>query len=76
MPYHFKEPTMEAYNGTSDLFDYMESFRSLILHQGMLDALMCKTFLTTFKKVARAWYTQLLPRLIHFFEEFNYWFTV
>lgn len=57
MPHHFKALAMEAYNGTSDPFDYLESFKSLMLFQRALDALICKTFPITFKEVARAWYT-------------------
>lgn len=54
VPHRFKTPIMEAYDGISDLFNHLESFRSLILLQGALNALMCKTFLIAFKKVARA----------------------
>lgn len=47
VPRHFKAPAMEAYDGTSDPFDHIESFRSHMLLQGISDALMRKTFLTT-----------------------------
>lgn len=62
---------MKAYDGTSDLFNYLESFRFLMLLQGTLDALMCKTFPATFRKVVRFWYTQLQSGLILSFKKFG-----
>lgn len=54
---YFKEPTTMANDGTSDPFDHLENFRSLMLLQGALDVLMYKNFLTTVREVASAWYT-------------------
>lgn len=50
MPHYLKAPTMEDYNGTSDPFDHLESFRSLMLLQGVLDSLMCKALLLPSRK--------------------------
>lgn len=71
VPRHFKAPAMKAYDSTTDLFDNLESFKSLILLQGIYDALMYKSFPTTFKEVTRGWYTQLLSGSIHSFKEFD-----
>lgn len=59
VPCNFKALVMEAYDGITDPFDYLESFKSLMLLQGPSDVLICKSFLITFRKVVRAWYTQL-----------------
>lgn len=65
---------MEAHDGTTDPFDHLENFRSLILLQVVFDSIMCKSFLTPFRKVARAWYARLPQGLIYSFKKFGHQF--
>ena len=61
-PKGFKLPTMDSYDGMVDLIDHLEMFRTSISIQGVDDAIMCKAFPATLKKVARFWLSLLPPR--------------
>lgn len=65
---------MEAYGGSTDPCDHLESFKALILLKEVFDALICKSFLTIFKDAARAWCTRLPLDSISSFEEFDWKF--
>lgn len=53
VPHYFKALAREAYGGTSDSFDHLESFKSLMLLHGVSNILMYKMFPITFRKVVR-----------------------
>lgn len=75
MPRRFKAPTLKAYDSTTNPFNHLENFKSLMLLQGASDDLICKSFPTTFRKMVRAWYTRLPSRSIHSSKEFGHQFT-
>lgn len=62
---------MGTFDGSIDPCDHLESFKALMMLQETFDTLMYKTFLITFRDVARAWYTRLPLDSINSFEEFG-----
>ena len=52
----FKMPHVEPYDGFTDPFDHLESYKALTTIQGATDALLCIDFSATLRKAARAWY--------------------
>ena len=69
IPVWFKMPQMELYDGTMDLYDHLERYRTLMMIQGAIDPLMCLSFPTTLQKSAWAWYSGLAPESIVSFEQ-------
>ena len=49
----FRMPQMEAYDGSKDPLDHLESFKTLLHLQGVADKIMCRAFPTTLKGLAR-----------------------
>ena len=68
-PKGFKLPTMESYDGTVDLIDHLEMFCISMSIQGVGDAIMCKAFPATLKKVTMSWFSSLPPRSISIFKK-------
>lgn len=48
----FKMPQVNLYDGTLDLLDHLESYKSLMMIQGISNALLCIAFSATLCKVA------------------------
>ena len=53
IPSKFCMPQVEAYDGSKDLLDHLESFKTLMHLQGVADEIMCWAFPTTLKGLAR-----------------------
>ncbi|XP_010259737.1 PREDICTED: uncharacterized protein LOC104599072 [Nelumbo nucifera] len=70
LPQHFKAPTLEMYDGTSDPDDHLESFRALMILYGYSDVLTCRTFQATFRGAAHHWFSNPPPRSISSWEQF------
>ena len=51
----FRMPQVEAYNGSKDPLGHLESFKTLMHLQGVVDEIMCRAFPTTLKGPARVW---------------------
>ena len=49
LPAKFRIPQVEAYDGSRDPFDHLESFKTLMHLQGVPDENMCRAFPTTLK---------------------------
>ena len=62
---------MENYNEYKDPLDHLESFKTLMHLQGVLDEIMCKAFPTTLKGPTRVWFNKLTPNSISTFKELN-----
>ena len=69
IPSRFRIPQIDPYDGISDPRDHMENYKALMMIQGASDALLCLAFLTTLRKMARAWYSGLEPRSIQSFRQ-------
>ena len=53
LPQKFRMPQIESYDGVKDLLDHLETFKTLMHLQGVLDEIMCRAFPTTLKDAAR-----------------------
>ena len=66
---------MENYNEYKDPLDHLESFKTLMHLQGVLDEIMCRAFSTMLKGPARIWFSRLMPNSIGTFKELSAQFT-
>ena len=64
-------PQVEAYDGSKDLLDHLESFKTLMHLQGVADEIMCRVFPTMLKGLARVWFSRLMPNSISTFKELS-----
>ena len=53
LPPKFRMPQVEAYDGSKDPLDHLESYKTLMHLQGVADKIMCRAFPTTLKGPAR-----------------------
>ena len=53
LPLKFQIPQVESYDGSKDPLDHLESFKTLMHLQGVVNKIMCKAFPTTLKGPAR-----------------------
>ena len=70
-PTKFRMPQVESYNGSKDLLDHLESFKTLMHLQGVVDEILCRAFPTTLKGLARVWFSKLTPNSISTFKELS-----
>jgi len=75
-PSKFRMPQMENYDGSKDLLDHLESFKTLMHLQGVPDEIMCRAFPTTLKGFTRIWFSRLMPNSISTFKELSAQFTL
>ena len=68
-------PQIESYDGVKDPLDHLETFKTLMHLQEVLDEIMCKVFLTTLKGPTRVWFSRLTPNSINTFKELSAQFT-
>ena len=71
LPPKFHMPQVENYDGSKDPLDNLESFKTLMHFQGVLDEIMCRAFPTTLKGLARIWFNRLTPNFIGTFKELS-----
>uniref|UniRef100_A0A2N9H3I6 Retrotransposon gag domain-containing protein n=1 Tax=Fagus sylvatica TaxID=28930 RepID=A0A2N9H3I6_FAGSY len=61
LPSKFRMPSLETFDETKDPLDHLESFKTMMCLQGVLDEIMCRAFPTTLKGSARIWFKKLTP---------------
>ena len=71
LPQKFHMPYIESYDGVKDPLDHLETFKTLMHLQGIVDEIMCRAFPTTLKGPARIWFSRLMPSSISTFKELN-----
>ena len=71
LPQKFRMPQIESYNGAKDPLDHLETFKTLMHLQGLVDEIMCRAFPTTLKGPARIWFSRLTPNSISTFKELS-----
>ena len=60
---------IEVYGESKDPLDHLESFKTLMNLQGVLDEIMCQAFPTTLNGPVRVWFSRLMPNSISTFKE-------
>ena len=53
LPLKFRMSQLESYDGAKDPLDHLESFKTLMHLQGVVDEIICRDFPTTLKGPAR-----------------------
>ena len=71
LPAKFRMPQVEAYDGSQDPLDHLESFKTLMHLQGVPDEIMCQAFLTTLKGPIRVGFSKLTPNIVSTFKELS-----
>ena len=64
LPFKFKMPTLDSYDGTQDPCHYIATFKTTMHLQCILDEIICRTFPTMQKGPARVWFGKLPPNTI------------
>ena len=71
LPPKFYMPQVESYNGFKDPLDDLESFKTLMHLQRVVNEIMCRAFPTTLKGPARVRFSRLTPNSISTFKELS-----
>ena len=71
LPQKFRMPQVESYDGVKDPLDHLETFKTMMHLQGVLDEIMCRVFPTTLRGAARIWFSRLTPNSINTFKELS-----
>ena len=64
-------PQVESYDGSKDPLDHLESFKTLMHLQRVVDEIMCKACPTTLKGPVRIWFSRLTLNSIGTFKELS-----
>ena len=67
LPPKFCMPQVEAYDGSKDPLDHLESFKTPMHLQGVADEIMCQAFPTTLKGPTRVWFSRPSTQFISHF---------
>ena len=61
-PAKFKMPQIEAFDGTKDLVDHLNTYKNQMELHGYHDHVRCRAFAITLKGLALAWFNRLHHR--------------
>ena len=76
LPTKFQMPQVEAYDGLWDLLDYLESFKTLMHLQGVLNEIMCRAFPIMLKGPGKVWFNKLALNTVSTFKELHGHFVI
>ena len=68
IPLKFCLPQLEPFDGLKDPLDHLNTFKTTLGLQQPPNKILCRSFPTTFKGVAREWFTKLQTSFIDNFE--------
>ncbi|XP_050290461.1 uncharacterized protein LOC126728717 [Quercus robur] len=71
LPPKFHMPQVENYDRSKDPLDHLESFKTLMHLQRVLDEIMCRAFPITLKGSTRIWFSRLMPNSIGTIKELS-----
>ena len=71
LPAKFRMPQIEAFNGTRDPVDHLNTYKNQIELHGYLDPVRCRAFTITLKGPTLAWFNRLPPSSISSFRELS-----
>ena len=64
LPPKFRLPQLKSYNDLKSPLDHITTFKMILSLQQAQDEIVCRSFLTTLKGVARVWFNKLAPSSI------------
>lgn len=64
-------PQVKAYDGSKDLLDHLELFKTLMHLQGVPNEIMCRAFPTTLRGHVRVWFSKLTLNTISTFKKLS-----
>ena len=70
-PEKFRMPQVEAFDGTRDLVDHLNTYKNQMELHGYQDPMRCRAFAITLKGLALAWFNRLPPSSISSFRELS-----
>ena len=71
LPAKFRMPQIEAFDGTKDPVDHLNTYKNQMELHGYQDLVRCRTFTITLKDPALVWFNRLPPSLISSFRELS-----
>nr|XP_023928486.1 uncharacterized protein LOC112039815 [Quercus suber] len=71
VPSKFRLPQLELFDGLKDPQDHLNTFKTTLGLQQPPDEILCRSFPTTLKKVAKEWFTKLPTSSIDNFEQLS-----
>ena len=71
LPTKFRMPQVEAFDGTRDLVDHLNTYKNRMELHGYQDHVRCRAFAITLKGPALAWFNRLPPSSISSFRELS-----
>ena len=71
LPAKFRMPQMEAFDGTKDPVDHLNTYKNQMELHGYQDPIRCRAFAITLKGPALAWFNRLPPSSISSFRELS-----
>ena len=71
LPTKFRMPQVEAFNGTRDPVDHLNTYKNQMELHGYQDPMRCRAFAITLKGPALAWFNGLPPSSILSFRELS-----
>ena len=71
VPSKFRLPQLEPFDGLKDPLDHLNTFKTTLGLQQPSDEILCRSFPTTLKGVAREWFNKLPTSSIDTFEQLS-----
>ena len=71
LPEKFRMPQVEAFDGTRDPIDHLNTYKNQMQLHGYQDPMRCRAFAITLKGSALAWFNRLPPSSISSFKELS-----
>ena len=71
LPGKFRMPQIEAFDGTKDPVDYLNTYKNQMELHGYQDPIRCRAFAITLKGPALAWFNRLPPSSVSSFRELS-----
>ena len=75
LSHKFHMPQIDSYDGVKDSLDHLETFKTLMHLQEVVDKIMCRAFPTTLKGAVRIWFSRLTLNSVSTFKELSAQFT-
>ena len=71
LPAKFWMSQIEAFDGTKDPIDHLNTYKNQVELHGYQDPVRCKAFVITLKSLALAWFNRLPPSPVSSFRELS-----